>query len=102
MADHPTRTAVRDRLSVLVAVVTALRDAPRPRLVSDRALRQLAWIKDADREHLQRCAREPSCAQLATRAGLRSEQVEQLIATDRRLRAVEQVLNSNEDAGGVR
>jgi RNA polymerase primary sigma factor len=73
----------------------------RPVVLSDRALRQLARIKDADREHLQRCAREPSCAELATRAGLRSEQVEQLIATDRRPRALEQLLNSNEDAGGT-
>jgi RNA polymerase primary sigma factor len=73
----------------------------RPVVLSDRALRQLARVKDAEREHLQSCAREPTSAELAARAGLRREQVEQLIATERRPRALEQLVGANEDAGGT-
>jgi RNA polymerase primary sigma factor len=73
----------------------------RPVVLPDRALRQLARIKDAEGEHLERCGREPSCAELAARAGLRREQVEQLIATERGPRALGQLLSGNDDGAAT-
>lgn len=55
----------------------------RPLVLSDRALRQLARIKAAQRRFEQACRDEPSCRELAALAGLSRPKVEQLICTDR-------------------
>jgi RNA polymerase sigma factor (sigma-70 family) len=65
-----------------------------PVVLSDRALRQLARIKAAQRRFEQRAGREPSCAELAEAAGLPREQVVSLMRADRAPRALE------EPAGG--
>jgi RNA polymerase sigma factor (sigma-70 family) len=62
----------------------------RPVVLSDRALRQLARVKDAHRRYLQAEGREPSPAALADGAGLSREQVERLVAVDRSARGLEE------------
>ena len=69
---------VRQAMQQLVAELT------RPVVLSDRALRQLARVKDARRDHLQAHGREPSSAELAETTGLTREQVENLVAAERR------------------
>jgi len=66
---------VREAMQQLVS------ELERPVVLSDRALRQLARVRDEHREHLQRHGREPSCAELASGAGLAREQVEQRTRT---------------------
>src|SRR2546421_5299734 len=68
---------VRQAMQQLVSELT------RPVVLSDRALRQLARVKDARREHLQVHSREPSSADLAETTGLTRDQVENLLAVER-------------------
>ncbi|HEV2074785.1 MAG TPA: sigma-70 family RNA polymerase sigma factor, partial [Thermoleophilaceae bacterium] len=75
---------VRQAMQQLVAELT------RPLVLSDRALRQLARVKDAHRAQTQALRREPSTAELAAEAGLTSDQVENLVAAERSPRALEQ------------
>ena len=70
-----------------------------PIVLSDRALRQLARVRDAQRDHLQRFGHEPSCAELARSAGLRPEQVERLVTAQRTPRALEEPLGRDESGG---
>jgi RNA polymerase primary sigma factor len=65
-----------------------------PSVLSDRALRQLAHVKAAQRLRLQQDGREPTPAQLAEATGLRRLQVQQLLAAERRSRSL------HEPAGG--
>jgi RNA polymerase sigma factor (sigma-70 family) len=62
----------------------------RPLVLSDRALRQLARVKHAQRSFEQACGREPSTEDLATVAGLPRAQVECLIRTDRTPRGLDE------------
>jgi RNA polymerase sigma factor (sigma-70 family) len=57
-----------------------------PSVLSDRALRQLARVKAAQRAHVQAQGREPTPAQLAEATGLRREQVQRLMGAERRAR----------------
>lgn len=82
---------VRQSMQQLVA------ELKRPVVLSDRALRQLASVKDARRKHLQAQSREPSTAELAELTGLSRGQVEKLVAVDRAPRALEQSLGSDGD-----
>jgi RNA polymerase sigma factor (sigma-70 family) len=66
----------------------------RPLVLSDRALRQLARIKQAGRSFEQASGREPSYGDLAAGAGLPRTQVESLICSDRTPRGLD------EPAGG--
>jgi RNA polymerase primary sigma factor len=86
---------VRQAMQRLVAELT------RPVVLSDRALRQLARIKDAHREHLQREGMEPSSGELAARAGLTRRQVESLAAVDRVPRRLEEPIGRDDDRGGT-
>jgi RNA polymerase primary sigma factor len=87
---------VRQAMQQLVAEVR------RPAVLSDRALRQLARVKDARREHVQSEGAEPSNEQLAQRTGLALEQVQRLIAIDRTPRGLEEPLGSAaEDGAGT-
>ena len=67
---------VRQAMQQLIAELT------RPVVLSDRALRQLARVKDARRTYLQDHGREPSTTNLATTTGLTREQVENLVAVN--------------------
>jgi RNA polymerase sigma factor (sigma-70 family) len=67
----------------------------RPVVLSDRALRSLARIKDARRDLLQSKKEEPTTAELADETGFSREQVENLIATERTPRALEERLKDD-------
>jgi RNA polymerase primary sigma factor len=82
---------VRQAMQQLVAEMT------RPVVLSDRALRQLTRVKDAQREHLQAHGREPSTAELAAATELTREQVENLIAVERTPLALEEPLGGDDD-----
>jgi RNA polymerase sigma factor (sigma-70 family) len=73
----------------------------RPVVLSDRALRQLARIKDVHRTYLQGEGREPSHAELAAGAALTSEQVANLIASDQAPRALDEPLHGEDGALGT-
>jgi RNA polymerase primary sigma factor len=68
---------VRQAMQQLVAEMT------RPVVLSDRALRMLAQIRDARREFAQTHCGEPTAAELVTATGLTRRQVESLLAVER-------------------
>jgi RNA polymerase sigma factor (sigma-70 family) len=70
----------------------------RPIVMSDRALRKIARIKDAQREHLQRHGREPSLSAIAETIGLPRAQVESLMAAERSPRSLEEPVGADHDA----
>ena len=86
---------VRQAMQQLVAEVTG------PVVLSDRALRQLARVKDARRTHLQSSGHEPSTAELAETTGLSREQVENLVAVERTPRALEEPIGDGGEADAV-
>ena len=86
---------VRQAMQRLVAELT------RPVVLSDRALRQLARIKDAHREHVQVERMEPSSTELAARTGLTLRQVETLAALDRAPRRLEKPTGFGDEAAGT-
>jgi RNA polymerase sigma factor (sigma-70 family) len=65
------------------AMQEVVSELSRPLVLSDRALRQLARIKAAQRSFEQARRGEPTCGELAELAGLSRPKVEQLISTDR-------------------
>jgi RNA polymerase sigma factor (sigma-70 family) len=83
---------VREAMQQLVS------ELERPMVLSDRALRQLARLRDARSEHVQRHGREPSFAELADHVGLAVEQVERLAATERRPRGLDEPVAGGDDA----
>jgi RNA polymerase sigma factor (sigma-70 family) len=68
---------VRQAMQELVAQMTG------PMVLSDRALRQLARVKDAHREHVQTGGGEPTIGQLSEATGFPREHVESLMAAER-------------------
>jgi RNA polymerase primary sigma factor len=77
---------VRKAMQELVAEVT------RPVALSDHAVRGLAQIKGARRDHLRAHGSEPTRAELAAATGFTGEQVDSLLATDRTARSLEEPL----------
>ena len=77
---------VRQAMQQLVSQLT------RPVVLSDRAIRQLARVRDARREHLQSHGSEPTCAELAAETNLGRSQVEDLIVAERRPRGLDEPL----------
>jgi RNA polymerase sigma factor (sigma-70 family) len=75
---------VRQAMQQLVSELT------RPVVLSDRALRHLARLKQAHRDTVQYSGREPTRAELAARTGLTLEQVDDLLAIERAPRSVEE------------
>ena len=85
---------VRQSMQQLVSELT------RPVVLSDRALRHLARLKQAHHETVQRSGREPNRAELADRSGLSLQQVDDLLATERGPRAIEEpIVGSDGDIG---
>ena len=86
---------VRQAMQQLVAELT------RPVVLSDRALRHLARIKQAHREAVQEAGREPTRSELAQRSGLSLEQVDELLATERAPRSLDEPIGGDggEDIG---
>jgi RNA polymerase sigma factor (sigma-70 family) len=72
-----------------------------PVALSDRALRQLARVKDAQRLFAQDHGREPSPTELAQETGLRKEHVGYLLAAERTPRALEEPVTAGQAAGSV-
>jgi RNA polymerase primary sigma factor len=86
---------VRQAMQQLVSELTG------PVVLSDRAARQLAKIREARREHQQAHGGDPSPAELAIATGLSREQVESLIAAERRPRGLDEALAAEDDAGAT-
>lgn len=70
----------------------------RPVVLSDRAQRQLARVRDARRAHLQAVSAEPTVDELTARTGFARRQVENLLAVERAPRALEEPVGTA-DAG---
>lgn len=68
---------VRQAMQKLVAELSG------PVVLSDRALRQLACVRDARRALITAHGREPSVAELAARAGLTTDHVHSLVGAER-------------------
>lgn len=83
---------VRQAMQQLVSELT------RPVVLSDRALRQLAQLKEAHRELQRASSASPSLAQLAERTGMEVEQLANLMAADRPAKGLEEPLEA-EDGG---
>ena len=77
---------VRQAMQHLVAELT------RPVVLSDRALRSLARLREAHGEALLESGHEPSHGELADRTGLTVDQVGDLMATERPARSLEEPL----------
>jgi RNA polymerase primary sigma factor len=86
---------VRQAMQQLVAELS------RPVVLSDRALRQLARIKDVQAEHVRRDGREPTTGALATACGMGSQQVQQLLAAERKPRALEEPLGGEGESSAT-
>jgi len=72
----------------------------RPVVLSDRALRQLAQVKEAHDELRRQSGRAPALTELAEHTGLDVEQLATLVAADRPPRALEEPLEGEEGALG--
>jgi RNA polymerase sigma factor (sigma-70 family) len=86
---------VRQAMQQLVSELT------RPAVLSDRALRQLARVKEARAQALAEYRREPSREELATRADLTLEQVDNLLAIDSVPRSIEDPITGEDGAVGT-
>jgi RNA polymerase sigma factor (sigma-70 family) len=86
---------VRQAMQQLVSELT------RPVVLSDRAARQLARVRDAQRQALVESGSEPSRKQLAARTGLPVEQVDRLLAVDRTPRSTEEAATTEDGAAGT-
>jgi RNA polymerase sigma factor (sigma-70 family) len=85
---------VRQAMQQLVAELT------RPVVLSDRALRHLARLKQAHHDAVGQTGREPSRDELASRTGLTFDQVDDLLATERAPRSLQEpIMGSGEDVG---
>jgi len=84
---------VRQAMQQLISEVT------RPTVLSDRAQRGLARIREARRTHVQAHGFEPTTAELAVATGLPREQVESLLVAERPPRALEAPLREEEGSG---
>jgi RNA polymerase sigma factor (sigma-70 family) len=84
---------VRQGMQQLISEVT------RPTVLSDRAQRGLARIREARRAHLEAEGREPSARELAALVDLSLEQVESLLAVERTPQPLE--ARANDDGRSV-
>jgi RNA polymerase sigma factor (sigma-70 family) len=72
------------------AMQQVVSELSRPVVLSDRALRQLARIKEAQRRFGQTRRRDATTAELSTIVGLPQSQVEKLISTERTARGLDE------------
>jgi RNA polymerase primary sigma factor len=71
----------------------------RPVVLSDRALRQLARVKEARRSYVQLHRCEPSAGELADETGLAREQIARLVGVDRTPRGLGEPVGDDASAG---
>ena len=86
---------VRQAMQQLVA------DLTRPVVLSDRALRQLARLKDAHRQAVAAHGREPSRQQLIALSGLGADQVDDLLAIDQAPRSLDEPIHAEDGVVGT-
>jgi RNA polymerase primary sigma factor len=86
---------VRQAMQQVVAELTW------PVVLSDRALRQLARIKNTQREHMRRSGREPSPGALAAESGMGLAHVQQLLAAERKARGLQEPVGGEGAVGGT-
>ena len=86
---------VRQAMQQLVAEMT------RPVVLSDRALRGLARVRQARATHLQTHGREPSMDELVQITGLPRAQIESLVAVEQAPRALQEPAFADEGAMGT-
>lgn len=86
---------VRQAMQQLVAELT------RPVVLSDRALRHLARMKQAHHDVLRETGSQPSRDVLAMRSGLSREQVDDLLVTERAPRSLEAPVSGSADDVGT-
>jgi RNA polymerase primary sigma factor len=86
---------VRQAMQQLVSELT------RPVILSDRALRQLARVRSAERERLQAEGKVPRLHEIATDTGLPCRQIEQLVAASRMPRALDEPVGGEESGSTV-
>jgi RNA polymerase primary sigma factor len=83
---------VRKAMQELVAEIT------RPVALSDHAVRGLARVRAARRDHVQAHGAEPTMAELAAATGFTRAQLDSLLATERTPRSFEEPLGADEGA----
>lgn len=83
---------VRQAMQRLVAELTG------PVVLSDRAARMLAHVKQARHEHRQVHKHEPSLPELVEATGLTSELIQRLLVSERTPRGLDEALFAGEDA----
>lgn len=86
---------VRQAMQQLVSELT------RPVVLSDRALRHLARLKDAHRDAIQEAGRHPTRMELSERSGLTLDQVDDLLAVERAPRSLEEPIRGEDDDVGT-
>jgi RNA polymerase sigma factor (sigma-70 family) len=86
---------VRQAMQQVVAELTW------PVVLSDRALRQLARIKNSQREHMRRSGREPSLGALAAESDMGLTHVQQLLAAERKARGLQEPVGGEGATGGT-
>jgi RNA polymerase sigma factor (sigma-70 family) len=86
---------VRQAMQQLVSELT------RPVVLSDRALRQLARVRDAHRQALQQTGAEPTRSELLERTGLSAEQLDNLLALERAPRSTDEPISAEDGALGT-
>ena len=82
---------VRKAMQELVAELT------RPAALSDHAVRGLAQLKWARREHVQAHGAEPTSAQLSAATGISRPQLDDLLAIDRTPRSFDEPVRAGDD-----
>jgi RNA polymerase sigma factor (sigma-70 family) len=86
---------VRQAMQQLVSELT------RPVVLSDRALRHLARLKEAHGDSVRASGREPGPAELAERSGLSLDQVDALLATERAPRSLQEPVSGDDGEIGT-
>jgi RNA polymerase primary sigma factor len=86
---------VRQAMQQLVSELT------RPVVLSDRALRHLARVREVHRESLRSAGREATASELAERTGLTAQQIDDLLATERAPRSMDEPITGDEGAVGA-
>jgi len=86
---------VRQAMQQLVAEMT------RPVVLSDRALRRLARVKEARREYMQAHSAEPGIADLMEATELTRDQIESLLAVERTPRGLEEFVTGEDGPTGT-
>ena len=83
------------------AMQQVVSELSRPIVLSDRALRQLARIKHAQRRFEQSCRREPTSTELAAIVGLPRWQVESLVGSERTARGLDEPVGAEASDGST-